>query len=139
MKIKKKNTTIPINGKIVDTDNVEDKTSNAPSMRLMEEMMEAKIIWSGNLYVTNSYQILNQALKENKLYIFVVKSLSSSYIEFIPYIYGAGNCLQHSYYDGSTVVRWRIDINSKGTEFVLNTDSLNMSSNTGILAIYEII
>lgn len=139
MKIKKKNTTIPINGKIVDTENVEDKTSNAPSMRLMEEMMEAKIIWSGNLYVTNSYQILNQALKENKLYIFVVKSLSSSYIEFIPYIYGAGNRLQHSYYDGSTVVRWRIDINSKGTEFALNTDSLNMSSNTGILAIYEII
>lgn len=38
MKIKKKNTTIPINGKIVDTENVEDKTSNAPSMRLVEEM-----------------------------------------------------------------------------------------------------
>lgn len=38
MKIKKKNTTIPINGKIVDTENVEDKTSNAPSLRLMEEM-----------------------------------------------------------------------------------------------------
>ena len=40
MKIKKKNTTIPINGKIVDTDNVEDKTSNAPSMRLVEEMVK---------------------------------------------------------------------------------------------------
>lgn len=40
MKIKKKNTTIPILGKIVDTENVEDKTSNAPSMRLMEEMMK---------------------------------------------------------------------------------------------------
>ena len=38
MKIKKKNTTIPINGKIVDTENVEDKISNAPSMRLVEEM-----------------------------------------------------------------------------------------------------
>ena len=42
MKIKKKNTTIPINGKIVDTDNVEDKTSNAPSMRLVEEMTKDK-------------------------------------------------------------------------------------------------
>ena len=40
MKIKKKNTTIPINGKIVDTENVEDKTSNAPSMRLVEEMVK---------------------------------------------------------------------------------------------------
>ena len=40
MKIKKKNTTIPINGKIVDTDNVEDKTSKAPSMRLVEEMVK---------------------------------------------------------------------------------------------------
>ena len=27
MKIKKKNTTIPISGKIIDTENVEDKTS----------------------------------------------------------------------------------------------------------------
>lgn len=34
MKIKKKNTTIPISGKIVDTENVEDKTSNAPSLRV---------------------------------------------------------------------------------------------------------
>lgn len=39
MKIKKKNITIPINGKIVDTENVEDKTSNAPSMRLVKEMI----------------------------------------------------------------------------------------------------
>lgn len=43
MKIKKKNTTIPISGKIVDTENVEDKTSNAPSMRLMEEMISRLI------------------------------------------------------------------------------------------------
>lgn len=42
MKIKKKNTTIPISGKIVDTENVEDKTSNAPSMRLVEEMAKEK-------------------------------------------------------------------------------------------------
>lgn len=42
MKIKKKNTTIPINGKIVDTENVEDKTSNGPSMRLTEEMIKEK-------------------------------------------------------------------------------------------------
>lgn len=40
MKIKKKNTTIPINGKIVDTDNVEDKTRNAPSLSLVENMMK---------------------------------------------------------------------------------------------------
>lgn len=43
MKIKKKNTTIPINGKIVDTLNVEDKTSNAPSLRLVEEMINEAI------------------------------------------------------------------------------------------------
>lgn len=46
MKIKKKNTTIPINGKIVDTENVEDKTSNAPSLRLVEEML-------GNVQIIN--------------------------------------------------------------------------------------
>lgn len=106
-----------------------------PKLKLNTNM---KKIWSGNLYTTNSYQTLNKALEKNKLYIFVVKSLSSSYIEFIPYIYGVGNSLQHSYYDGSTVVRWRIDINSKGTEFALNTDCLNMSSNTCVLAVYEL-
>lgn len=46
MKIKKKNTTIPISGKIVDTENVEDKTSNAPSLRLVEEML-------GNVQIIN--------------------------------------------------------------------------------------
>ena len=45
MKIKKKNTTIPINGKIVDTDNVEDKTSNAPSMRLVEKKIQNLIYY----------------------------------------------------------------------------------------------
>ena len=44
MKIKKKNTTIPINGKIVDTENVEDKTRNAPSMRLVEEMAKIRYL-----------------------------------------------------------------------------------------------
>lgn len=45
MKIKKKNTTIPINGKIVDTENVEDKTSNAPSLRLLEEKIQNLIYY----------------------------------------------------------------------------------------------
>lgn len=53
MKIKKKNTTIPINGKIVDTENVEDKTSNAPSMRLVEEM--TKDIYSTEEQVIGTY------------------------------------------------------------------------------------
>lgn len=48
MKIRKKNTTIPINGKIVDTENVEDKTSNAPSMRLVEEMITKKLLWENS-------------------------------------------------------------------------------------------
>lgn len=55
MKIKKKNTTIPINGKIVDTENVEDKTSNAPSMRLAEEMI--KDIYSTEEKKTNKVWI----------------------------------------------------------------------------------
>lgn len=53
MKIKKKNTTIPISGKIVDTDNVEDKTSNAPSLRLVEEM--TKDIYSTEEQVIGTY------------------------------------------------------------------------------------
>lgn len=55
MKIKKKNTTIPINGKIVDTENVEDKTSNAPSLRLMKEI--SKYIYSTEEKKTNKVWI----------------------------------------------------------------------------------
>ena len=55
MKIKKKNTTIPINGKIVDTENVEDKTSNAPSLRLMKEI--SKDIYSTEEKKTNQVWI----------------------------------------------------------------------------------
>lgn len=55
MKIKKKNTTIPISGKIVDTENVEDKTSNAPSLRLLEEIIskqtKKELLWENS---TNS-------------------------------------------------------------------------------------
>lgn len=55
MKIKKKNTTIPISGKIVDTENVEDKTSNAPSLRLMKEI--SKYIYSTEEKKTNKVWI----------------------------------------------------------------------------------
>lgn len=96
-----------------------------------------KSIWSGNLYTVNSYQLLNEPLEINKLYIFAVRALSASFIEFIPYIYGAGNSFQHTSYDGTTIVRWRIDINSKGTEFRLNDSCLNIGSNTGVLAVYR--
>lgn len=61
MKIKKKNTTIPINGKIVDTENVEDKTSNAPSMRLVEEMMKSENFEN---YVTFNEKYANVQLKK---------------------------------------------------------------------------
>ena len=97
-----------------------------------------KLIWSGNLYVTNSFQSLDEKLEKNKLYIFVVRSLSNTYVEFIPYIYGSNNSFQHSYYDGKTVVRWRIDINSKGTDFQLSDGCLNMSNTTGVLAVYRV-
>lgn len=59
MKIKKKNTTIPISGKIVDTDNVEDKTSNAPSLRLLEEKIQDLTIEQANDFViaNDGYEI----------------------------------------------------------------------------------
>ena len=73
MKIKKKNTTIPINGKIVDTENVEDTTSNAPSLRLVEEMIEKKVT---NFASKVSFTISDTQTKEveielNKVYIFI--------------------------------------------------------------------
>lgn len=68
MKIKKKNTTIPISGKIVDTENVEDKTSNAPSLRLLEEKLEN---------INNAIQQLNTNLStvlNKEKYIFTANA-----------------------------------------------------------------
>ena len=56
----------------------------------------------------------------------------------IPYIHGSGRSIQYGYYDGTTVVRWRIVINSTNTGFYLSENSLNMGSTTGILEVYKI-
>ena len=71
MKIKKKNTTIPISGKIVDTENVEDKTSNAPSMRLFEEKIQDLTIEQANDFVVanNGYTVEDSNIfKQGKHY-----------------------------------------------------------------------
>lgn len=99
-----------------------------------------RTIWKGNCYTTGSAntQITNENFEEGKLYLFVVQGNSGTFRMTIPYVYGSGNSLQYAYYDGTTVVRWRIIINATKTGFYLEDGSLNMGSNTGILEIYKV-
>lgn len=99
-----------------------------------------RTIWKGNCYTTGSAntQITSENFEEGKLYLFVVQGNSGAFRMTIPYVYGSGNSLQYAYYDGTTVVRWRIIINTTRTGFYLDNDSLNMGSNTGVLAIYKV-
>ena len=100
----------------------------------------AKRIWSGNLYTTggDNTEITSEIFEANKLYLFIVQGLSGSFTMTIPYIHGSGRSIQYGYYDGTTVVRWRIVINSTNTGFYLSENSLNMGSTTGILEVYKI-
>lgn len=84
MKIKKKNTTIPINGKIVDVENIEDKTSNAPSLRLVEEMIQdLKIEQADDFVIANEgYKIeRSNIFKQGRHYFgwIVLKKISGNY------------------------------------------------------------
>ena len=122
---------------------------NAENLNEMQYNIEEEInnvsakttnIWSGNLYETGSdkTELTSEAFEEGKLYMFVVQGLSGSFKMTIPYIHGSGNSVQHSYYDGETVVRWRIIINTSGTGFYLDEASKNMGSNTGITEVYRV-
>ena len=97
------------------------------------------LIWSGNHYstVNANIQYIDKPMERGKKYIFVVQGLSGSYRMSFPYIYGTGDQFQYGYYDGTTVVRWRILITADGTGFYLDSASLNMGSNTGIRYVYE--
>lgn len=85
MKIKKKNTTIPISGKIVDTENVEDKISNAPSMRLFEEKIQDLTIEQANDFVVanNGYTVEDSNIfKQGKHYFgYVIIKKTTGYFD----------------------------------------------------------
>lgn len=118
MKIKKKNTTIPINGKIVDTENVEDKTSNAPSMRLVEEMVkdiysteEVRIgTWLGKPLYRKVINLTAPICEKDGTYVSKMYNISNNVdfavielgfikdeynqIQTFPYINNSGNCIK---------------------------------------------
>lgn len=95
-------------------------------------------LWTGNLYTTGSSLTLSEALIEGQLYIVTVRGLSGSYTMEFPFTMHY-NYLQFSYYDGTTAVRWRIDINSAKTTMTLSSGSLGISSNAGILRVDKVI
>ena len=105
-----------------------------------ENKTKTEVIWSGHLYSlgTEHTQLFSEPLEKGKLYMFVLLGLSSSYKMTIPYIHGTGNGVQHGYYDGTTVVRWRINVNTDGTGFYLDSASLQMGVSTGVLAVYKV-
>lgn len=122
---------------------------SAENLNLLQDNVEEAIeqaktkttsIWSGHLYNigTEHTQLFSEPLETGKLYMFVLLGLSSSYRMTIPYIHGTGNGIQHSYYDGTTVVRWRINISTDGTGFYLDAASLQMGVSSGVLAVYKV-
>lgn len=94
-------------------------------------------IWSGNVYAKNVTTSIGQNLEAGKLYVFEVKGLSSSYYEYISFIANGGSqSIQHTTYDGSTAVRWRINLTAN--TFLLDNNSLNMSANTAVVNLYKL-
>ena len=74
MKILQKKSTAeipPINGAVVDTKNIQDKITNAPSLRLTNEMIEDKIMDTRNVQDkhSNTYScaIVDDLINENKI------------------------------------------------------------------------
>lgn len=100
-----------------------------------EALTKPKVIWSGNEY-TIGHDVSVSNFESGKLYIFEVYGLSGSYKEYIPFISnGSIQYVQYTMYDGSTNVRWRIELTSN--TFKLNNNSINMGSNTAILNLYK--
>lgn len=104
-------------------------------------------IWEGNLYQTGDVNkvTLNEAVEEGKPYVITVKGLSSGYL--MEFICTFRSCFyQASYYDGTTVVRWRINfLNESGgqsapfTKMYLDNASTNMSATTAIVRVAKLI
>ena len=103
----------------------------------VDNLMKPTKIYTGNLYQTGVAANLDENLVAGKMYVIEVKGLSSGYLEYITFISNGGNQnVQHTLYDGTTNVRWRIDFTS--STITLNSGSINMGTNTGIQAIYRI-
>ena len=107
-------------------------------MKINPKLTKTNTIWSGNVYTANQQTNIGQALESGHLYAYEVKGLSSLYYEYIPFISnGANQSIQHTTYDGNTVVRWRIGLTSN--TFNIDNFSLNIGSNTAITKLIRII
>lgn len=136
MKIKKKNTTIPISGKIVDTENVEDKTSNAPSMRLVKEMTK-------DIYSTDE-QVIGTWIDGKPLYMKVVNlgNLPDTSSKFVPHnISDIGEVIISGFGDSGTTkiplpfanpqgAQYSVQIACNLTDIIVDTKN-NYSTYTG--------
>ena len=105
-------------------------------MHLNNKLIKTTTIWTGNVYSKNTTTNIDENLRTGSLYYFEVKGLSSLYYEYIPFVVNGGTqYIQHTTYDGTTAVRWRIILTP--STFTLDNNSLNMSSNTAITKIIK--
>lgn len=139
MKIKKKNTTIPINGKIVDTENVEDKTSNAPSLRLVKEMTK-------DIYSTEEKRIgtwidgkpLYRIIKE---YDVSAKETQSNDISSIPYdtiFINLGKSFNRWSDNTSSSIIWNTGDSDKGNVWINYEKKINIINSSNATRHYWI-
>lgn len=145
MKIKKKNTTIPINGKIVDTDNVEDKTSNAPSLRLAEEMI--KEVYSTEEQIIGTW--LGKTLYRKTLSNINIASMKTTIIDLSQYnlnnfdniwIDNSNSFNQYAGNKSSSNVNWmnNSDFKDYGMVWINGSGMLNIKNNSSADRIYYI-
>ena len=129
--------TIQKNGTTVETFTA-DQATNVTANIGVPVRVTASTIWSGNAYTLGDSIILSEELVEGNVYIWTVRGLSGSFIMEFPMTYRNKN-FQASYYDGSTVVRWRWDIGNDNKTVTLSTSSLGINSNAGLLRVAKLI
>ncbi len=127
----------PTNVAYVNTANIVDGAVTAQKIDWSDVRVSATTIWTGTLYQISDYIDLSEALVVGDLYIFTFLGNSSTYLMEFPMTY-RDNYFQCAYYDGTTVVRWRLVISNNGTRITVNNNSLNMSSNTALTRIAKV-
>lgn len=96
------------------------------------------IIWQGEIYQSGTKITLNRTLKHGKAYTIKFLGLSSTYYVYYTFVYD-NNFIQYSYYDPTrNGFRYRLDISENGSVIIINSDSINNTTNSKIVAIYEI-
>ena len=95
-----------------------------------------KTLWNGTLSDTTSSIHLNEAMKNNVLYIATFKALSGDYTCSFPFWGGTGTQYRQFYMsDGTNYVRWRMSISGTTVKLPVITTNTSLPQNYTLLDI----